>query len=87
MTEIIVKTDTDSLPEGLSLSDERFKELDYQLQLILHDLRRPLKDGEKPKTGMEVINEIFKLAKTERELAFVAFVGGRALERFDIFEN
>lgn len=87
MTDILIKTDTDSLPEALCLTDERFKELDYQLQLILHNLRRPLRDGEKPKRGMEIIAEILKLAKTESEVAFVMFVGGRALERFDIFEE
>lgn len=87
MTEIIVNTNTDSLPVALNISDDRFKELDYQLQLILHSLRKPLREGEKPKTGMEIIAEILKLATTEHEIVFVMFVGGRTLERFDIFEE
>jgi hypothetical protein len=87
MIEIIVNTDTDSLPEGLSISDERFKELDYQLKLIMHELHRPLREGEEQKKGMEMIADILKLAKTEHEIAFVMFVSGRALERFDIFEQ
>jgi hypothetical protein len=71
--------------ESLNIQDQRAEDLVYRMDVIIHELTRPRRKGEKGPHSGELLKLFLGLAENEQELAFVAFTAGiKTVEIFDV---
>lgn len=61
---------------ALGIKQIRAEELDYRLNLIIHEIQKPLRKNETMTDSIGFIKLCLALAETEQELAFCAYVAG-----------
>lgn len=83
-----VDKNNDYVWQSLGISEKRADDLNYRMQLIIHDCTRPVKKGEQS-PGSDVLVKLFlALAEDTQELAFVAYSAGTAVPQiFDTEED
>ncbi len=79
MKGIMLKDKAETLAEEFCISTAREEELDYRMEMIMHDYHRPTKDKTLPPP--RVITKLFlALAQNEQELAYLAFNAGTQVQ-------
>jgi hypothetical protein len=85
MKPIKWKSGCNNIPESLDIPQKRIDELEYRLQLICHEMNKPVRKDEESPTSDTFIKMCVALAENEQELVFCAFVAGTQVENiFDI---
>lgn len=76
MNTIKWKDGCDSLYKSLRIPQKRADDLDYRLQLIIHEVNKPVRKGESTPSSDVFIKMCIALAENEQELVFCAYVAG-----------
>lgn len=76
MTPINFKEGAKTFAQAMSLTKEREVEIDHQMKLIVHELQKPLKAGEKPPPTIYLLKKFLEIAKNDEERVYCTFIAG-----------
>lgn len=75
---ITFKDGCDSVPESLGIPTDRAADLAYRLELIIHEVQKPVRHdkGEEHPNSDQFIKLCIALAENDQELVFCSYVAG-----------
>lgn len=74
------KQGCDTITEALGISQERTDELQYRIDLIIHELFRPTKSGLIKVDSDTIMKQFLCLAENHAEALWLAFAAGMHVE-------
>jgi len=81
MEPIQWKDGCDYVWQNLGLSQDRVQELGHRMDLIVHELARPVRNPEEAPDTSQILKLFVALAENQQELVFCAYIGGMEMRQ------